>query len=135
MRCFQGINPPQIQTNASLFFNSFNMSKKVLIARSEHGHHSHDSAGHEGRMVVFGDVDWANNRLAPQDANRQLFLDTVTWLAANGDDVDIKPHTRPSSSLVLTPRKVQLLQLVSMDLVPLLLMGVGAAVVVTRRRR
>lgn len=99
-----------------------------------HGH-AHTGQDHQGRLVVFGDGDWMNNRLGAQQGNTDLFLNTVNWLAQRPEKITIRPRQRARSEMALTPQDLSMLRVVSLDILPVLLIALGAGVVWIRRRR
>ena len=46
----------------------------------------------EGRLVVVGDSDWANNRYLGNFYNEDLFLNIVSWLAGEEELISIRPR-------------------------------------------
>ncbi|MCB9673480.1 MAG: Gldg family protein [Alphaproteobacteria bacterium] len=84
-----------------------------------------------GRLVVFGDTDWATNQLYTLGNNRDLFLNTLAWLVDEEDQIGERPQ--PAETLEITGIEAGMLCLVSIVFVP----GLAAllAVVTLVRRR
>ena len=56
----------------------------------------------EGRVASFGDSDFASNALLAFQGNRDLFLNTVAWLAEDADLISIRPKEPEDQRLILT---------------------------------
>ncbi|MEZ4322038.1 MAG: Gldg family protein [Myxococcota bacterium] len=84
-----------------------------------------------GRLVVYGDTDWASNQLYTLGNNRDLFLNTLAWLVDEEDQIGERPQ--PAETLEITGIEAGLLCLISIVFVP----GAAAALAVlllVRRR-
>ncbi len=55
-----------------------------------------------GRLVVFGDSDFATNQWFDQFRNRDLFLNSVNWLLGEPEAITIRPRRPGASQLALT---------------------------------
>ena len=94
----------------------------AVATKSDGTHHNSPEEGDPvGRLVAFGDSDWLNNRLAPQQGNLDLMLNTINWLAERHDKITIRPRMRARSDLSLTPKGLANLKFVSLDVGPVLL--------------
>ncbi len=89
----------------------------------------------EGRLVVFGDSDFVSNEFISQGANADLFLNTLSWLAEEGEKISIRPRTRQASQLFLSVAQLNTLKFLSMDILPVLIVLVGVGIVMLRRQR
>jgi ABC-type uncharacterized transport system involved in gliding motility auxiliary subunit len=56
----------------------------------------------EGRVVVYGDADFAANRLLGFEGNLDLFLNGIAWLAEDSELISIRPKDPENQALVLT---------------------------------
>jgi ABC-type uncharacterized transport system involved in gliding motility auxiliary subunit len=56
----------------------------------------------EGRVVAVGDADFASNALLTFQANQDLFLNMVAWLARDSDLISIRPKDPGTHKLDLT---------------------------------
>ena len=54
-----------------------------------------------GRLVVFGDSEFANNNFFASPGNGNLFLNTVSWLAEEEDLIAIRPRQGGKSGPVM----------------------------------
>ena len=86
-----------------------------------------------GRVLVFGEVEFAANMLLDQVGNQDLFLNSIAWLVGEESQVSIRPNEAAAGSLSFTALEFLLVALLSLLLVP------GAALIgaigTWRRRR
>jgi ABC-type uncharacterized transport system involved in gliding motility auxiliary subunit len=95
--------------------------------------------GTGGRLVVIGDSDFAANGYIDLLGNRDLLLNSISWLTDEEALIAKRPRelteiARPLSPLVLTERQAHLLFLAVVVALPALVMLLGTAIVVARRR-
>ncbi len=86
-----------------------------------------------GRVVVFGDAEFASNMLLDQVGNQDLFLNTIAWLVGEEDQVSIRPNEAAKGTLAFNALEFLLVALLSLLLVPGL--AIVAAIATWRRRR
>lgn len=72
----------------------------------------------EGRVVAFGDADWASNALLTFQGNQDLFLNSVAWLAQDTDLISIRPKDPEDQRLVLTQDQQRLVTLTALAFIP-----------------
>ena len=72
----------------------------------------------QGRVVAFGDADFASNALLPFQGNRDLFLNVVAWLAEDADLISIRPREPDDQRLFLTQTQQQTVAFVALLLLP-----------------
>ncbi len=89
----------------------------------------------EARLFVAGDSDWVDNQLRDVQGNPDLFLNVLAWLAEEENKITIRPKTRAASQLLLTGEQMNTLVFASMDVLPVLLIALGSAIVLLRRQR
>jgi ABC-type uncharacterized transport system involved in gliding motility auxiliary subunit len=89
----------------------------------------------EARIFVAGDSDWVDNQLRDVQGNPDLFLNVIAWLAEEENKITIRPKNRAASQLLLTGEQMNTLVFASMDLLPVLLIALGSAIVLLRRQR
>ena len=87
----------------------------------------------EGRVVAFGDADFASNALLPFLGNRDLFLNVVAWLAEDADLISIRPREPEDQRMFLTQTQQQTIAFVALLLLPGLFVALGAWVWWKRR--
>jgi ABC-type uncharacterized transport system involved in gliding motility auxiliary subunit len=89
---------------------------------------------------VIGDADFASNGYLDLLGNRDLFLNSVSWLTDEEALIARRPKeiaeiARPLSPLVVTERQAHMLFLLTVVVQPGLVLALGAGIVVMRRRR
>ncbi|NKB88717.1 MAG: hypothetical protein GKS06_10900 [Acidobacteria bacterium] len=89
----------------------------------------------EGRLVIVGDSEWANNRYIGNFFNRDLFLNAVTWLAGEEEMISIRPRQTRSSSVMLTQQESTAVFYLTVLLLPELVLFGGMFVFLGRRNR
>lgn len=90
----------------------------------------------EFRAVVLGDSDFASNQFIRQNGNRDLALNVVQWLGGSSDEITIRPKLRAKSTIAaLTQDNMKLLAFGSLNILPLLLIGLGLSVWSTRKSK
>ncbi len=88
----------------------------------------------ETRVVVFGTSQLLNGAWA-YEPNRNLVLNALGWASNQPKKLTIRPPDREISTLDIDEPRLATVRLVSMDLLPMLLIGVGLTIWVTRRSR
>ena len=88
----------------------------------------------KARIATFGSSQFASNKFYNLSGNRDLFMNTVSWLAADEDLIAIRPKERRAQPLVLTLGESWAVMLIPVILVPLAWILAGVAVYWYRRR-
>jgi ABC-type uncharacterized transport system involved in gliding motility auxiliary subunit len=85
------------------------------------------------RLVVFGTSNLASNQFLNIQGNRDLFLNTVSWLAEEEDLISIRPKDAKQTPVMLTSVQGQVVFLLPVVVLP----GIGlvAGIAVFTRRR
>jgi len=86
------------------------------------------------RLVVFGDSDFASNNYLNLSGNRDLFLNTVSWLAEEENLIAIRPKEGGSFFNPATAEQERLIFWLSMIVLPAVVVGSGVATYIRRRR-
>jgi ABC-type uncharacterized transport system involved in gliding motility auxiliary subunit len=95
-----------------------------------------DDDGSGGRLVVIGNANFMTNSLligAPLPGNRDLFLNSIGWLAEEEDLLAVRAKSPTDRSLFLTGTEQNLLFFSSTVFLPLAILLVGGYVWWTRR--
>jgi len=89
----------------------------------------------EGKMVVFGDADFASNKYFQTSGNADFIKNTINYMVDRGDLITIKKEPRGIDALMLTRGQGQLIFWVPVVAIPLCVLGLGIVVYVRRRSR
>jgi ABC-type uncharacterized transport system involved in gliding motility auxiliary subunit len=74
--------------------------------------------GKPGRIVVFGDSDFATNEFIDALRNRDLFLNAVNWLAGDDAQITVRPNVSRASSFQMTQDQFRRIQYLSLFVLP-----------------
>ena len=85
--------------------------------------------GTNGRFVVVGTSQWAENRAMGSRTlgNRDLFMNMINWLTADEDLISIRPKSTEDRPLTMTTQKLNLVFWLSVVIFPLAVVGFGMA--------
>lgn len=72
----------------------------------------------EGRVVAYGDSDWASNGFLAFPGNQDLFVNSVAWLAQDVDLISIRPKEPDDQRLFLTKEQMQNVFVLSLLFIP-----------------
>lgn len=86
-----------------------------------------------GRLVVFGDSDFASNQYLGTAGNRDLFVNAVNWLAGEVESISLRPNVSRASTFQMSQDQFRFLQYVSLLVVPEAIALVGVLVWWSRR--
>lgn len=89
----------------------------------------------EARLVAAGDGEFFSNKYAQLLGNADLFLNTASWLTEQEDRITIRPRSREASRLFLSQAQVSAIKFLTIDALPVALLGFGLAVWLVRRSR
>jgi len=89
----------------------------------------------EGKLVVFGDADFASNKFVTLAGNSELITNTMNYLVGRKDLITIPEKARPTDHLMLTRNQGLLLFWIPVVLIPLLVIVLGVVVWCKRRSR
>ncbi len=92
-------------------------------------------AGRGFRMVVFGDSEFASNAHINVAGNRNLFLNTVAWLAEDEELISLRPSRSRFKPAVLSVTAGRLVFWLPVVVVPGIVLLIGLVAVIRRRRR
>ena len=79
------------------------------------------------RLVVFGNASFANNQGIRQYFNRDLLLNTISWLVGEEELISIRPRTLRASKIQLTPGQQTTVFYLSVLILPEILLIAGLA--------
>lgn len=79
----------------------------------------------EGRVVAYGDVDFASNGYLGIQGNRDLFLNSIAWLAEDADLISIRPREPKDQRLFLTQLQQGNAIFIALVVLPGIFIGLG----------
>ena len=88
----------------------------------------------KGRLVIFGDSDFVTNGYLNLSGNKDLFLNTVAWLAGDDLAITIRPRAREATPLYLKETDQKFLFYGSVVGLPMISLLTGTGVFFWRRR-
>jgi hypothetical protein len=86
-------------------------------------------------IAVVGDSDFVTNAMYQTQGNKDLFLNTINFLADRGELISVRPKQQESVYLTLTAQQGRIAFLVSIILIPLFSIAVGIYITIQRRLR
>jgi ABC-type uncharacterized transport system involved in gliding motility auxiliary subunit len=89
----------------------------------------------KARIVTFGTSNLASNQFLNVQGNRDLFLNTVSWLAEEEDLIAIRPRNPKQTPVFLTAAQGRLVFWIPVVLLPAAAMVAGISVAIHRRRQ
>jgi ABC-type uncharacterized transport system involved in gliding motility auxiliary subunit len=92
-----------------------------------------DRKGAKARVVLIGDSDFASNAFVNLSGNKDLFLNTLSWLAEEENLIAIRPKESRNAPVFLTAAQGQVLFYVPVVLLPLAMMVAGVYAVIRKR--
>jgi ABC-type uncharacterized transport system involved in gliding motility auxiliary subunit len=79
----------------------------------------------ETRIAVFGDSDFAANAYVGIEGNRDLFMNTVNWLAQQQNLIAIRARDPADRRITLTPNARTVVSWLTLALIPAMILGAG----------
>lgn len=89
----------------------------------------------EGRLVVFGDAQFITDGLIGHEPGRNLVMNATAWASNQLHNITIRPPDRDLSTIDLDEAMLAKIRFLAMDLLPVLMAGVGLAIWLTRRSK
>jgi ABC-type uncharacterized transport system involved in gliding motility auxiliary subunit len=87
----------------------------------------------KARIVVYGTSSFAANQFVNLQGNRDFFLNTVSWLAEEEDQISIRPRETRQAPVFLTSQQAQAVFLLPVVVLPGIVLVGGIAAFVRRR--
>ena len=94
----------------------------------------HAGRSSKSRVVVFGDSDFASNSYLDLGGNRDLILNTVSWLAEEEDLIAIRPKDSLTQPLMLTALQGRIVFWLPVILMPAAAGAIGVVIAIRKRR-
>ncbi|HEU5393822.1 MAG TPA: GldG family protein [Candidatus Methylomirabilis sp.] len=95
---------------------------------------SEQAGGRKARIVAYGTAAFASNNYLNLSGNRDLFLNSISWLAEEEDLVSIRPREAKFTPVILTAGQGQAAFWVGVILPPAVVLLAGVGVGIRRRR-
>jgi len=86
------------------------------------------------RLVVYGNSGFASNSFLNFSGNKDLFLNSISWLAEDEGQISVRPREAKSTPIFLTATQGRLAFWLPVVVVPAILLASGTTVVLRRRR-
>ncbi len=86
------------------------------------------------RIAVFGDSDFASNKVIDLYGNRDLIMNTINWLAMEEEMISIRPKKELVQPVLLTRSQGRLVFWLSTIILPSVILIIGAARLSRRRK-
>jgi ABC-type uncharacterized transport system involved in gliding motility auxiliary subunit len=87
----------------------------------------------ETRVAVIGDSDFASNNYLGIQGNRDMFMNTVNWLAQQENLISIRPHDPDDRRLTMSSRALFNITILSWIVIPAAIFGLGILTWARRR--
>ena len=116
---------PIVAAASVLLKNASNQDKNI---------HQEGSSEMNTQIVVFGDSDFVSNMFLDSAGNKDLALNTLSWLAQETEMISIRPKEVKATKLMLTPKQEDILFYITVVAIPALLFSSGMFVRWRRKR-
>ena len=102
-------------------------NKKGPLTLAAAGTYSTGKEGTQGRFVVVGSGDWADNQYINFNGNADLAMNTVNWLSSDEDLISIRPKPPEDRRVTMTQRQFNVVLITAQFVLPLIVIigGVG----------
>jgi len=108
-------------------------NKKGPLTLAAAGTYNTGKENSQGRFAVVGSSAWAANRFINFNANSDLALNTINWLASDEDLISIRPKEKDDRRITLTQAQMNWVRAVSQFLLPGIVIVAGIGVWWKRR--
>jgi ABC-type uncharacterized transport system involved in gliding motility auxiliary subunit len=88
----------------------------------------------KARIVVYGTANLATNQFLNLQGNRDFFLNTVSWLAEEEDQISIRPKDVKQTPVFMNSQQAQLAFLIPVVVLPGIVLAGGIFTLIRRRR-
>lgn len=89
----------------------------AAAAHNVHGAEE-ETAPPEGRIVVFGDSDFATNEFIDALRNKDLFINSINWLAGDISQITVRPNVSRASSFHMSQDEFRRIQYLALFVLP-----------------
>ncbi|MCI0441939.1 Gldg family protein [bacterium] len=88
----------------------------------------------EMRMVVFGDVTFAENNFARIPGNNRIFQNSVAWLTEQENLISLPPRNDKNDIMMLNSTQLNYAGILLVLVIPILIIGAGVMIWLRRKR-
>ncbi len=106
---------------------------KAAVAQGANEGQTHEQPG-VARLVVYGSSAFASNNFVNFSGNRDLFLNSISWLAEEEGMISIRPREAKNTPIILSATQGRMTFWLLVVVVPGLFLISGTSVVLGRRR-
>ncbi|MCX8093703.1 MAG: GldG family protein [Candidatus Goldbacteria bacterium] len=85
------------------------------------------------KVAVLGSAEFINNTFLSASGNKDFILNTISYLAEEGDMISIRPKDRSFEPVFMSKIAGRMLFLIPTVLLPLIILGIGVMVFIKRR--
>jgi len=85
------------------------------------------------KIAVLGSTEFANNTFLSASGNKDFILNTISYLAEEGDMISIRPKDMAFEPVFLSKITGRMLFIIPTIIVPLIILGIGVMVFIKRR--
>jgi ABC-type uncharacterized transport system involved in gliding motility auxiliary subunit len=82
----------------------------------------------DGRIAVFGSVDFVSNVFLEFSGNRDFFLNTLNWVSGDENLISIRPKALHTGNLTITTKQVDLIFLFTVVMIPAVILFSGLVI-------
>lgn len=108
-------------------------NRKGPLALGAAGTYNTGKENTQGRFVVVGSSDWADNQYIGLNGNGDLALNAVNWLSSDEDLISIRPKPPENRRLTMTQRQFNFVLVTAQFVLPLMVVVAGVGVWWKRR--
>jgi len=108
-------------------------NRKGPLTLGAAGTYNTGKEGSQGRFVVVGSGDWADNQYINFNGNSDLALNAVNWLSSDEDLISIRPKPPENRSVTMTQRQFNAVLATVQFVLPLVVVVAGVGVWWKRR--
>ncbi len=85
------------------------------------------------KIAILGSSEFINNTFLSASGNKDFILNTISYLAEEGDMISIRPKDRSFEPVFLSKITGRMLFLIPIIILPLIVLGIGVMVFIKRR--
>jgi ABC-type uncharacterized transport system involved in gliding motility auxiliary subunit len=87
----------------------------------------------KARIVVYGTSNLATNQFLNVQGNRDFFLNTVSWLAEEEDQITVRPKDTKQTPIFLSAQQGRVVAVLPLVVLPGLVLAGGIVALIRRR--